>query len=163
MDADRRWRPDVCADLTTVEFLPGSIEAVYCSHTLEHLSYPDARSLLQRIARWLVPGGTVWIAVPDFGRLCEIVAAGEGDTDYVRNHFYGNMDEPWNPHRSGWTRSYLTACLVEAGFVDVREFEPWVSNVDGTGTDASGAWFQWASGARCTLSLNLTATRGGFS
>jgi len=159
VDADPRWRPDVCALLTEVEFHSCSIDRVYCSHTLEHLPYPEAIAVLHKIGRWMKPGGTLWLAVPDFERLCLIVAIGEGDSDYIRNHFYGNTLEPWNPHRSGWTRPYLTQCLSDAGFEVIRDFEPWVRNVDDSGADASGAWFELSSGERGPLSLNLECRR----
>lgn len=46
---------------------PGSYDAVILWHVLEHL--PDPGSVLQRIRQWLVPGGHLVVALPNFDSL----------------------------------------------------------------------------------------------
>jgi SAM-dependent methyltransferase len=50
-------------------FADGTFDAVYCSHVLEHLSRPEAASVLQHMHRILRPGGVIRIAVPDLETL----------------------------------------------------------------------------------------------
>ena len=44
-----------------------SAEAIYSSHTLEHLSRDDGARLLRECSRVLAPGGVIRIVVPDLG------------------------------------------------------------------------------------------------
>lgn len=46
-------------------FEDSSFHQVYCSHVLEHFSYPDLKVLLSEVYRVLTPGGRFLIAVPD--------------------------------------------------------------------------------------------------
>jgi cyclopropane fatty-acyl-phospholipid synthase-like methyltransferase len=45
------------ADLATVEFADGSFDAVVSFYVFNHVPRADVRPLLERIARWLRPGG----------------------------------------------------------------------------------------------------------
>jgi len=46
-------------------FDDSSLDAVYCSHLLEHLESPQGLALLAEICRVLCPGGTIRVVVPD--------------------------------------------------------------------------------------------------
>jgi SAM-dependent methyltransferase len=52
------------ADIAHVEFADGAFDCIIMNMVLEHL--PSPRQSLQRILRWLRPGGEILIAVPDF-------------------------------------------------------------------------------------------------
>lgn len=57
---------DVVWDLRRrLPFAAATFTAVYCSHLLEHFSYPELRRLLGEVRRILAPGGQFLIAVPD--------------------------------------------------------------------------------------------------
>jgi predicted SAM-dependent methyltransferase len=57
---------DVYWDLRRrLPFEDAAFERVYCSHVLEHFSYPDLRRLLLEVKRVLRPGGQFLISVPD--------------------------------------------------------------------------------------------------
>ena len=47
----------VCADMTTVEFAPGSFDAVVAFYSLFNLPLAEQPGLIRRAAGWLVPGG----------------------------------------------------------------------------------------------------------
>ncbi len=155
VDIDINTKPDLVADITELALQSNSIEAIYISHTLEHFEYHIAESLLHKFYDWLDWGGTLFVAVPSFDKLCEIITKGEGDTDYIRGLFYGNHAYPTDMHKSNWTRQHLTRVVEDIGFSVVGTFEPWVNNREGTGSDASGMWFEWSDGRRESLSLNL--------
>ena len=63
-------------------FPDGSFDAVFSSHTLEHLYLSQTRSLLRECLRVLRPGGVVRHVVPDLGALCE--------------EYFGNRKIDWN-------------------------------------------------------------------
>lgn len=50
-------------------FADASVDVIYSSHTLEHLTYEEARFVLQECNRVLKPGGIIRIVVPDFEQL----------------------------------------------------------------------------------------------
>lgn len=59
---DRRFAPDVVADLRNAPFSTGALDWVFCSHVLEHV--PELELCVDEIFRLLKPGGTAWIQVP---------------------------------------------------------------------------------------------------
>jgi SAM-dependent methyltransferase len=59
---DRRFSPDVVADLRAVPFAAGSVDWVFCSHVLEHI--PELEVCVDEIFGMLKPGGIAWIQVP---------------------------------------------------------------------------------------------------
>jgi 2-polyprenyl-3-methyl-5-hydroxy-6-metoxy-1,4-benzoquinol methylase len=52
----------VCSTFETADLEP-RFENIFLVHTLEHLD--DRKAVLQRIAKWLAPGGRLFIAVPN--------------------------------------------------------------------------------------------------
>lgn len=50
----------------------GSVDAMYCSHVLEHLSREDCRQTLRNVYRYLRPGGIFRLVVPDLEQLTRI-------------------------------------------------------------------------------------------
>ena len=117
---------DIVADLRTENpFKIRSAEKVYCSHCLEHFALGNAYQLLRWTAGWLVPGGMLWLAVPDFPSLAVHYIMGEWATelyDQIAGH---------GTHLSQWTRAHLALALKYAGFdilrkdtLDEPAFEP---------------------------------------
>jgi predicted SAM-dependent methyltransferase len=74
------WDPRVIIHDLTTEFPwpEGSVEAIYSSHTLEHLTRTEGRSFLARCHRVLRPRGIVRIVVPDLAQ-------------FVRQYVQGSM------------------------------------------------------------------------
>lgn len=96
-----------------------SIEAIWCSHALEHLAFSEVPRALAEFARVLRPGARAMIQVPNF--------------DYVAKYWFIGPDRPWAEkmvfgqqlhegefHKSAFTHGTLRADLEGAGFVDVR-------------------------------------------
>jgi SAM-dependent methyltransferase len=59
---DRRFSPDVVADLRCAPFGDGTVDWVFCSHVLEHV--PELEICVDEIFRLLKPGGAAWLQVP---------------------------------------------------------------------------------------------------
>jgi SAM-dependent methyltransferase len=112
-----------------------SCEAVYCSHTLEHLTLEEARKALRNTLRILKPGGRFRAVVPDLKILAlRYVGANDPDAAYrfqletdlgkerkpggvvgrLRSLF-GNSAHLWM-----WDEASLVAETKAAGFLDVR-------------------------------------------
>src|SRR3984893_14180091 len=48
---------------------PGSAEAVYCSHVLEHMTLDEFRVAIKNVFSYLRPGGTFRLVLPDLEQL----------------------------------------------------------------------------------------------
>jgi SAM-dependent methyltransferase len=53
----------ILGDLRSAEFAPHSFDVIYSAFVLEHV--PGARQVLERFRRWLAPGGSLIVKVPD--------------------------------------------------------------------------------------------------
>lgn len=53
----------IVGDLRTAEFPAGSFDVIYSAFVLEHVR--GARQVLERFIRWLAPGGTLILQLPD--------------------------------------------------------------------------------------------------
>ncbi|MCB1184238.1 class I SAM-dependent methyltransferase [bacterium] len=59
---DKRFSPDVVADLRAAPFGDGTVDWIFCSHVLEHIA--ELELCLDEIHRMLRPGGVAWLQVP---------------------------------------------------------------------------------------------------
>lgn len=127
VDALPTVRSDVVADLATVEFPSGSLEQVYACHVLEHLKEDVSISLLNKIFNWLLPGGTVHLAVPDFDAIHRRYSL-QKDLAEIRGLILGGGKDEYDVHFSIYNFEKLKSFLEGAGFQSVdrydwREFE----------------------------------------
>lgn len=130
-DATRRLR-----------FADRSVDFVYSSHMIEHLSRQQGLAFLQEVRRILRPAGTVRLATPDLAQLIsEYQAAGRqqgysaGDDLMSRFHFYHQSDDEgvvkrlisrnlsghW--HQWLYDDESLRTLLDQAGFEEIRRAE----------------------------------------
>lgn len=124
---------DIVADLTHANpFEPNSAKEIYCSHTLEHFALGYAYQLLERMSSWLVRGGLLWVAVPDFPTLAAYYIHGIYSTElYELIHGHGT-------HLSQWTRGHLAAVLDHVGFdILADDFAPRALEMDSEQPDSS--------------------------
>jgi predicted SAM-dependent methyltransferase len=114
-----------CRDLSRFE--DGSIEEIYASHVLEHLSY--AKDLLDALAEWhrvLKDGGRAMISVPDFEVLCRLFLDPARDAEqrfYLMRVAFGGQMDPYDFHYVGLTMEFLVSYLSRAGFAYVERVD----------------------------------------
>ena len=109
---------------TLEKFEDNSISLIYSSHVFEHLDYKEGEQALKVWYNKLKPGGIVRVSVP-----CAIKAAALMILTGDRVHkalFMGRQREgdQWDYHRNIFTKEWLTTDLENAGFVDVKEWNP---------------------------------------
>ncbi|HSI36475.1 MAG TPA: methyltransferase domain-containing protein [Tepidisphaeraceae bacterium] len=116
---------------------PGSCEAVYCSHVLEHLALADFEVALTNTLNYLRPGGTFRFVLPDLEHLARsYLAALPGDAGasvrFMEDSYLGQRRRPrglrgmlrgWlgnSAHLWMWDYASMSAALTKAGFTDIR-------------------------------------------
>lgn len=121
-----RPAPDVVASITASAnelseyFDFGTVDAIRCIHTLEHLPQWDIMPTLQYWHKLLKPGGELLIVVPDMGRMAEQYADAElpfevfAAVTYVSG--FRTKQGPQEEHRWGWDVDTLANDLLKAGF-----------------------------------------------
>lgn len=119
---------DLVCDVRKMTFPDASIEEIYASHVLEHLSFTEVMELLGGFYRMLIPGGVLYIAVPDMEVLSDMLLSKEANEEvkfHVLKMMYGGQVDEWDFHKSGWTQNILAELLIHKGFRDlhrVRKF-----------------------------------------
>jgi predicted SAM-dependent methyltransferase len=77
LDIDPVVAPDIVAAITNMEDVATeSVDAVWSSHSLEHLFPHEVPLALQEFARILKPGGFVLITLPDIEEVAKHIAGG---------------------------------------------------------------------------------------
>ncbi len=112
-----------------------SVDAVYCSHVLEHLSLEDCRLALANTFRILKPGGRFRLVMPDLRwYVDQYLADGTPDAAHrlMRETILGQPSRPrgfmnamreWmgnSRHRWMWDYPAMEHELFAAGFRDIR-------------------------------------------
>jgi len=117
---------------------PGSCEAIYCCHVLEHLSLEDLRFALQNTYSYLKVGGSFRFVIPDFEQqVAAYIKSSEptAASDFLRYTFLGREVRPrglrefareyfGNSHHLWmWDYKGLKYELEAVGFHDIRRCE----------------------------------------
>ena len=113
---------DLVLDVRYTEkcFDPKTVDYVFCSHLLEHLTYREGDKLLRDIWDLLKDGGVLELHLPEFGMI--IV-----NQDAHIEGIYGGQRDEYDVHKSGWDyytgkphRRDLKTTLEEIGFSIVK-------------------------------------------
>jgi SAM-dependent methyltransferase len=134
MDIDPSVSPDIIGSLEDLgQIADKSFDAVYCSHSLEHLHSHDVVFAIRGIARILKPAGFALITTPDLEPIAALIAQGRAEDiayqspvgpitalDMVYGHAasiaQGNL---FMAHNTGFTEDRIARLLLEARFDEV--------------------------------------------
>jgi predicted SAM-dependent methyltransferase len=116
---DHNW------DCRKIDCDDDSVDEIYASHVLEHLSYQgDAMDALFEWYRVLKPGGMLRVSVPNLPTLCELYLRTLGkDRHHIMRIIYGGQVDAHDFHHAGYDFGTLSALLKGAGFSAVRQVQ----------------------------------------
>jgi predicted SAM-dependent methyltransferase len=119
---------DYVADCKNLDiFSSNSVNQIYASHVVEHLSHKDEfMAAIFEFYRVLVPGGKLMLAVPDMEILLKIFGHPESDisTKYgIVNIIFGGQKNPFDYHKIGLDYQLLQFFLQSAGFKLMQRVE----------------------------------------
>jgi SAM-dependent methyltransferase len=131
VDIDPRVKPDIVDALPALSQVPAaSCDAVFSSHTLEHLYAHDVAAAAASFLRVLRPGGFVVAVTPDLQAVSSHLALGDLDTplydtpvgpvtplDILFGHrAFTASGNHFMAHRTGFTRFSITKIFRKAGY-----------------------------------------------
>jgi len=106
-------------------FAEATFDAIYASHVVEHFDYRD--ELLATLTEWnraLVPGGTLYVSVPDMATLATLfldrVNLNIEERFHVMRMMFGGHIDKYDYHLVGLDADFLATFLDGAGFVNAR-------------------------------------------
>jgi len=140
------------------DFPDNTFAEIYASHVVEHLDY--IRELKDTLTEWnrvLVPGGKIFISVPDLDVLAGLILEKNKLTIDERYHvmrmiFGGHVDK-YDYHVVGLNQEFLASFLHVSGYVNIRRVQAF-----GLFNDTSSMLFKGVP-----ISLNITAEKPRLS
>ena len=112
-----------------------SVQGIFCSHILEHLSLEDCRKAIRKTYEYLVPGGIFRLVVPDLEHAIQQYLKDptpEASDHFMRNTMLGTVSRGNfvrrmivfvlgnSKHQWMWDEKSLSEELKAAGFKKVR-------------------------------------------
>lgn len=153
LDVEDRPEVDFVSDLRDLTAIDdASCSDVYMSHVLEHIALGEVLPVLSELHRILVPGGKLYIAVPDTEVLAEMLINPELDTPsrfYVMRMMFGGQMSQHDFHCIGFTFDFLVDYLAAMEFESVEHVESFNLFTDDSEITYCGR----------RISLNLIATK----
>lgn len=121
-------RAPLRAPMWSLPIPAASVDAIRCSHALEHIPSEKVARTLEEWRRVLVPGGTLWVMVPTLDYVCRYWL--EHRDDWGMKLIFGLQTGPGQEHKGGFTLSSLVSVLKRSGFRDVGVYRTWSHNQD---------------------------------
>ena len=115
----------VCNANNLSKFADNTFAEIYASHVIEHFDYKDElKDTLIEWKRVLVPGGRIYISVPDLDVLAELLLLKNKLTVeerffVMRMMFGGHVDE-YDYHLVGLNEEFLANLLRSTGYVNIK-------------------------------------------
>lgn len=108
------------------EFESGSCQEIYASHVIEHVDQNQIVNTLRGLHRLLIPGGRLYISVPDLSVLCHQFLNPRFDQPeryHVMRMIFGGQTDSHDYHQIGLSLEFMADFLGKAGFYSVEQVE----------------------------------------
>lgn len=137
------------------QFADNSIEAIYCSHVLEHFHFAledEVERVLKEWLRVLAPGGKLYVSVPDLNVLCCLYQRPKAslmERFHVVAMMFGSQENIYDVHKAGFDYETLSYYLNRAGYSEWTRMDEFQMFNDCSGIRVLGT----------LISLNVVATK----
>jgi predicted SAM-dependent methyltransferase len=157
---------DIEFDLQRDELPAHAYREIYGSHVLEHCWAEETPKILSKLLNALLPGGTLRLSVPDLRLVLKncVDSHAYGDSGSAQRVVFGGdagrgVSEP-DRHKQVFWREHLERLLMEAGFVNVRDW----GKGQYPAIDALKDYATWPHDAQghSLISLNMEADKPGL-
>jgi predicted SAM-dependent methyltransferase len=118
----------VCNANELSRFSDNTFSVIYASHVVEHFDYQE--ELSKTLAEWhrvLIPGGKVYISVPDLDTLAFMILEKEElsfeERFFVMRMMFGGHSDQYDYHVIGLNEEFLAYYLRCAGFTNIVRVE----------------------------------------
>jgi len=106
-------------------FKDNTFSDIYASHVLEHFDYANELEIaLKEWYRVLVPGGNMYVSVPDLDILAQLFTAKDrlnaDERFFVMRMMFGGHVNEYDYHVVGLNEEFLSYFITRAGFVNIR-------------------------------------------
>ena len=151
-----------------------SIDIIYSSHTLEHLSKMEGRMLLKECYRVLKPNGIIRIVVPDLKAIISSYETIKIPADELLEKLHVSYESPYDkglkkfvaplircPHKCMYDTPTLLAIISKIGF-DAYSKQPFTSEIKDIGTiEKASRVFEAVivEGRKYSMDKNLKTTK----
>ena len=137
VDVNPFVRSEVWLDLRKgLPFASGSVDAIYCCHTLEHFFETDVRRIVADCLRVLKPGAGIRLVTPDLRKAAEAYVRGDlawfSDFPDQRRSVGGRMANYLfcrDQHRIAYDFGFWEEILSSTGFGEIAEKKPHDSTI----------------------------------
>jgi predicted SAM-dependent methyltransferase len=148
----------VCNANNLSQFDDNTFFEIYASHVVEHLDYiGELQDTLMEWKRVLVPGGRLFISVPDIDVLSGMILDKKNlsfdDRFMVMRMIFGGHIDKYDYHVTGLNAEFLEAFLNGAGYINIKKVQEF-----GLFNDTSSMLFN-----KTAISLNMTAEKHDIS
>lgn len=148
----------VCNANDLSRFADNTFTEMYASHVVEHLDYiGELPNTFKEWNRVLVPGGKIFISVPDLDVLAALILDKNklaiDERFFVMRMIFGGHVDKYDYHVTGLNAEFLTGFLKAAGFINIRRVQEF-----GLFSDTSSMLFKGTA-----ISLNMIAEKRDIS
>ena len=120
----------VCNANDLSQFAENTFSEMYASHVIEHFDYQNELTLtLKEWQRVLIPGGKLYVSVPDLDTLADLFLQKSrlniDERFFVMRMIFGGHVDAYDYHVVGLNEDFLTSYLKNAGYINilrVKEF-----------------------------------------
>jgi predicted SAM-dependent methyltransferase len=148
----------VCNANDLSQFADNTFIEIYASHVVEHLDYiGELGNTLKEWNRVLVPGGKVFISVPNLDVLADLILAKNkltmNERFFVMRMLFGGHIDKYDYHVVGLNEEFLTEFLNASGYLNIKRVREF-----GLFNDMSSVLFKGVA-----ISLNMIAEKRHMS
>jgi predicted SAM-dependent methyltransferase len=163
VDIEKYPHVDFVSSIDQLSFIEGStVSEIYSSHAFEYFTRDEALDVLREWNRILIPGGKLYITVPNFEALIDIYNQTQ-DIQLILGPLFGKWRNSKSTifHKTTYDHESLSKLLISSEFIEVSRFDPisYLESIDPLYDDYSLAYFPHMDRNGIQVSLAITGTK----